>query len=376
MRPASRFGGLCVGALLLALAGCSSAPEKASEPEPRNLPNLPMITVAATDLIAADTIAADTELINVGLLIFDPGLPEDLARARQQGIFSEVREAESRFLPYALREALVSSQQWGAVRVIPDSDGSHELVVSGRILRSDGLFLDIELKAQDASGAIWLHQVYTARSEEATEQPLFQDLYHRVANDLVAVRQQLGSRRVQQLQEISFLRYASGLAPEVFAQYLQTDAEGLYTYDRLPSSNDPMVRRIQRVESQEHVFIDTMDDQYFELYNDIAPTYRLWRQYNREQLIYQQARSKQIANRDNDYRRGSFGGMKDQYNRFRWAKLQEQELLDLAEGFDNEVAPTAVELEGSIVQLNGSLDDRYQEWRRILRQIYELETGQ
>ena len=37
--------------------------------------------------------------------------------------------------------------------------------------------------------------------------------------------------------------------------------------------------------------------------------------------------------------------------------------------------PVFLNLEGTVVNLNGSLDERYREWRRILRQIYTIETG-
>ena len=67
--------------------------------------------------------------------------------------------------------------------------------------------------------------------------------------------------------------------------------------------------------------------------------------------------------------------MKDSYDRYKWAKLQRQELLELAQGFDNEVDPSVVRVEGRLVRLEGGLEDRYREWRRILAQIIELETG-
>ena len=56
-------------------------------------------------------------------------------------------------------------------------------------------------------------------------------------------------------------------------------------------------------------------------------------------------------------------------------KMTIQELRELAEGFHNEVAPTSMEIEGRVVRLSGSLEQRYGEWRRILREIYALETG-
>jgi hypothetical protein len=50
-------------------------------------------------------------------------------------------------------------------------------------------------------------------------------------------------------------------------------------------------------------------------------------------------------------------------------------MYDMEDGFNNEVAPTTIQLEGQVVKLEGSLQERYTEWRRILRSMYVLETG-
>jgi hypothetical protein len=374
---------LCLGLALL-LGGCSTS-KPAQEPEDAiaSQTDLPAVMVPVTELDRAEVPTSETRALDIGLVVFDPGLPKDENRGRELGIFPEIRNAEASFLPYALREVLVESQHWGAVRVLPDADTSTELLVQGRILRSDGARLDLEIRAEDPSGRSWLHQVYSARSKAlavtasgtiSRQQQPFQDLYNRIANDLHAVSKSLDDRQLQQIRETGFLRYASTLAPEAFAGYLQSNPAGGYSYQRLPSNEDPMVQRIRRVRAQEFLFIDTMDDQYFELYSAMAPTYELWRQYNREQVLYQEDKQERLKQRESE-KEGTYLAMKDSYNRYRWAKLQQEELQELAKGFDNEVAPTAVELEGRVVKLNGSLEDRYLEWRRILRQIYELETG-
>lgn len=369
-------------ALLLLQGGCGAG-TNTSRPQPAVETLLPRVVVEPVELLQAAAAPPEDQALDVGLVVFDPGLPEDENRGRELGIFPEVRNAEARFLPYALREVLVESQQWGAVRVLPDPDVSSTLMVRGKILKSDGVRLNVEIRADDASGRNWLHRVYQASNVEqpnsidsllaADERP-FLDLFHRIANDLLVVRTTLDDRQLREIAEVSFLRYASDLAPEAFAGYLLPTPGGGYTYQRLPSAEDPMVQRIKRVRAQEFLFIDTMDDQYFELYSAMEPTYELWRQYNREQVIYQEAKEQRLSERDIQ-KKGSFPAMKDSYNRYRWAKIQQQELQELAEGFENEVAPTAVDLEGRVVELNGSLEERYLEWRRILRKIYELETG-
>ena len=53
----------------------------------------------------------------------------------------------------------------------------------------------------------------------------------------------------------------------------------------------------------------------------------------------------------------------------------EQDIRELAKGFDNETAPTVLQTSGRIFRLTGTLDTQYNEWRQILRQIFALETG-
>jgi hypothetical protein len=319
--------------------------------------------------------------LEVGLVVFDTGIDGDSLENRQLGIFPEVREAEARYLPFALRRTLVDSNHWGAVRVLPNSDPGYELLVSGRILVSNGAELSLAITAIDSRDAVWLDKTYSAIADEnaylETERRLrrpFQDLYNEFANDLLAVRRSMDSSTLRRIREISELRYAATLLPDAFDEYLQRDESGLVRLARLPAKGDPMLSRIRRVREQEYLFIDTTDEQYAELYTDMSPVYDLWRQFQREQLAYREAWETRLAEREPP-RRGSYQAMKQHYNNYKWEKIQRQEMKTLAEGFDNEIAPTALDLEGTVVRLSGSLDQRYREWRDILRQIYRLETG-
>jgi hypothetical protein len=47
----------------------------------------------------------------------------------------------------------------------------------------------------------------------------------------------------------------------------------------------------------------------------------------------------------------------------------------MAQGFNNEVAPTVMESSGKVFRLSGTLDSQYREWRGILREIFTIETG-
>ena len=67
--------------------------------------------------------------------------------------------------------------------------------------------------------------------------------------------------------------------------------------------------------------------------------------------------------------------MEQTYEAYKWSKIHEQDLDELALGFNNEVTPTVLEVKGKVFRLTGTLDAQYSEWRAILREIFALETG-
>ena len=53
-----------------------------------------------------------------------------------------------------------------------------------------------------------------------------------------------------------------------------------------------------------------------------------------------------------------------------------QALEELGSSLGSEIAPQVIELEDQTVTLTGSVEDQYQQWRELLRQIYEAEVGE
>jgi len=47
---------------------------------------------------------------------------------------------------------------------------------------------------------------------------------------------------------------------------------------------------------------------------------------------------------------------------------------ELGEGFTNEVEPTSLQLDDSVFRLSGTLEQQYRDWRRILAELFALET--
>ncbi len=99
--------------------------------------------------------------LNVSIAVFDPGVPIDPSSHRRLQIFPRIREIEALFLPFVLRETLVETNQWGAVRVVPEPDIAAELLISGAIIRSDGETLELQVRAIDSTGRVWINKAYS-----------------------------------------------------------------------------------------------------------------------------------------------------------------------------------------------------------------------
>ncbi|MCB1700121.1 MAG: hypothetical protein H6985_15860 [Pseudomonadales bacterium] len=330
--------------------------------------------------LRVESSVSEKDMLDVGLVIFDAGIPIDEASHSMLGIFPEIRKAEAKFMPVLLRQVLLQSNAWGVVRVLPDEQNSTELMVTGKIRESNGTSLVLEVEAWDATGRQWLDKTYsdttTDRDYPGTEgSDPFIDMYRKIANDLLAFRQGLNARELGVIREVALLRYAASLSEDAFGSYLQRSPEGIYSVVRLPAENDPMLVRVERIRDQEHLFIDTVDEQYVTLYEDMAATYNLWRQYGREQALYQQDYEERAQTKERIGRRGTFVAMEQTYNTYKQIKIQEQDLDEMATGFNNEVAPTVMEASGRVFRLSGGLDAQYNEWRTILREIFALETG-
>jgi hypothetical protein len=367
---------LCV---LAALCACSGNQQKSLPESTTQLEQWPG-PVGEVDLRLPVGATAEFALLDIGLVIFDPGIPENAASHSKEGIFPEIRKAEARYLPYLLRETLVKTQAWGAVRVLPKPDKSSELLVTGKILHSDGMRLVLALRAADGSGRVWLDRVYHDEAVESDypvgvgKEP-YADLYRKIANDLLALREQLSQAELETVRSVALLQYAAGLSPDAFAGFVTEGEDGSVAIRRLPSQDDPMLARVQRIQNQEYLFIDNADEQYLALYDQMTPTYNLWRQNGRELSIYKEEYEERVASREPDGRRGTYARMQQTYNTYKRTKEHDQDLDEIAEGFNNEVAPTVMEIEGKVFRLNGSLEAQYNEWRSILRSIFSLETG-
>lgn len=347
---------------------------KSTRESAQTLKNLPAISTAGLASVEGTPAQLD-----VGILIFEPKEVTDSTSLQEQGVFPLVRKAESRYLPYLLRQTMAATQQWGVVRVMPDTHASAELVVRGDIQISNGEQLQIHIQAYDSSERQWLNKVYRqnvgAQAYENTQADPFQPLFDRLSSDLLEARNHLTVEQLDEIHQLAVLRYGQRLAPKAFDQYVEKTEAGQFHIQRLPSRNDPMLGRVQKLREYEYYFIDTVDDQYSNLFVQMKQTYQRWRQYSRELMVYMRDYKERQAGQSSGFRRGSLASMNEVYGDYEWYRMQELNLSELASGFNNEVLPTVLNLDDNVVQLDGNLQDQYQKWQRILQEIFNLEQG-
>ncbi len=311
-------------------------------------------------------VTRDPARLNISIALFDPGIPEDRSLHRDLQVFPRVREIEALYLPFVLHDTLVSTREWGAVRVIPETDAAAELLLSGTILASDGEILELRLSAVDASGETWIDDTFRGPQ---------QNLFAGFVASLITARDTRDASALNNVIEVSLLRYAQQLAPAAFDDYLEITSDGRIRIRRLPARGDPMLERIERIRGVEYVFTDAIDAKFRELSADIDEVYKVWREYRQKFAYYQSQEADRIRNAGNTAPKGSFEAISGHYETYKWDRQAAQEQEKWAQGFENEMAPTISAIEARVAELKGWVDDRYDEWRRILGEMFELESS-
>lgn len=357
----------------------------------------------------------EEQLLDVAVVAFDPGVPDGeidpayLEELMRDGTFVQIRRMESLYMPIVLRDTMQRSGHWGAVRVTPAETQAADLNVMGEILQSDGGLIEMRIKAVDATGRVWIdkkYEKYTSANafqrQSFNDLDPYQDVFSSIANDLARVRASLAASDVARIRETSALRYAAELSPEAFSGYVDEKA-GKYALNRLPASGDPMFDRTQRVRQSERVFLETLEQHYEKLYREAQASYDSWREFTREEV--QQLRE---VKRSTKIRRGlgiativasiayGMNSSNDSFSdravrdalmyvgvdllrtgalRREERRILEDRLEELATGFDDQLEPLVVEVLDTEHRLTGTAEMQYDEWRRMLREIYIDETG-
>lgn len=348
------------------------------------------------------------ELLDIAIGAFDPNIPKDPKEQEKQRIFPVVRQAEAQYVPYVLRQTLESTGYWGAVRVVPTAGGSADVNVNGKILKSDGETLSINVNARDATGRVWFNRNYEERAAElaytdrsAQNMDPFQDLYSRIANDLLAERRKLKSADLQTVRRVADLRFAADLAPQRFQGYLSKDKSGVYKVARLPPEGDPILAKVEAIQDRDELLVDTLDQHYGAFRQGMSQPYFEWRKASYTEAVSlremeRSALTRKVlgaaaviggvilagsASNGAEAAAGQIGviggiyAIKSGFDKGKEAKMHAEALKELGASLEADVQPQVVQLEGKTVTLTGSAEEQYAQWRGMLRELYAAETG-
>jgi hypothetical protein len=395
-----RVAGLLI-VVSAALAGCSTTEVKIAH---------------AVPLVSATEAIPEAQLLDVGVVTFDPGVPdgeidkEVLEELLRDGTFVQIRRTESMYMAVELRDTLQKSGNWGAVWVTPEESTAADLNVVTQILQSDGWIARLHVKATDATGRVWIDDDYELETaagafnrQRYPDLDPYQDVYNEIANDLAAAAEQLSGKQKAEVRTVGQLRYASELSPESFDGYVEENRSGIYEPVRLPATDDPMFARTQSVRQRERLFFDTLDQHYEKFSAEAESAYDSWRQYAREEAIAVRDLTRQSRFRTAMGAATIFAsllyGRESGSNSFservvrdaimyvgtdllRSSQVRRQErrlhaetLQELSESFDDEVEPLVVDVAGTEHRLTGTAEAQYAEWRDLLQQLFISETG-
>jgi hypothetical protein len=342
-------------------------------------------------------------LLDVGVAVLDPNIPEDYDEQIDQLIQPDVRRAEANYMPYVAKNLLQSTGNWGAVRVVPTPTDAVDVSITGRIIESHGERLKLVFRVSDSTGREWFTREYVALASKyaySDSMPMdtdaFQAVYRSLADDMLKFRESLTEDDLRRIRLTAEMRFARGFSPDAFGNHVSQDNDGLYVLNRLPAESDPMLARVRQIREREYLFIDTLDEYYAEFHRRMFPSYNGWRSANyAETVAYRDLRAQSnarmlggaiaivsgiggIYGSDNAFVDASglvgiMGGVtliKSAVMKRDEAAMHASVMREAAAAAESELMPYTMDLENQTATLQGNVQDQYQQLRGILRKLY------
>ena len=372
------------------------------------------LALGATDKVTSSTALVlrtpsqqipDTALLDVGIPTLNDGL---YLADEDDTVFPEVRFAEAIYFSNQLAKVMEKSGAWGSIRVTPSANVIMDLYITGTILQSDGETMDLEIQVKDSSGKQWFAKKYKQTTGKyAYDRRLkrlgdpFENLFIRIANDLLAYREKLSDQQAIELRTISELRFAKSFSPEAFDNYVSERRDGTLKIDRLPAENDSILMRVRKIRERDYLYVDTMQDYYDDFsqqmhfayqefrrasYDSVVKARQLNRQGNRRIIagigsilagIYGRSQADSRIASDASSATAAVGGfvLKSGLEKKQEAAAYNESIAEMGSSLEAEIAPQVIELEDRTVTLTGTVQAQYQQWQDLLHKIYKQQRG-
>lgn len=346
----------------------------------------------------------ESSLLDVGIIVFEGGEISEEQR-EDDGITTEIREAEGRYIAYHLRETMQASGGWGAISVLPSESEIADVTINGEIIESTGEDLILKVSAVDSTGTEWFDRTYQTEvtrrdyAELDNDQDfneIYQAMYNRIANDMYQHRKKIDEKRLITIRNTSELKYAVKLAPDIYNEYITENEDGEILILRLPAVDDPSLLRVRMIREREYLLVDTINEHYGNFYDNTQDPYANWRKYYfletlQKRKIEREAMFKKVlggaavvgsivlAILGEGYSPGMTIAGAAIYREGVYAAdeavIHRAAIIELSQSLEADVQPLVVEVDGEALELTGTLDQQYTQWRVLLKDIYEEEIG-
>ena len=365
----------------------------------------PITNSMSYEELELDASSMSTKL-DINIVELDPGLSGDDALDRENGLWPELRRAESRRFAVKMMRSLNETNAFANVTVTTSAEFLADVVIEGTVKESNGEDVHLLINAKDATGKpIIKNKLYKHRTNEYFYQNIrnkgkdpFDPLYRSIAGDII---KKLKKRNLEQIQLVSDLRFAQKLNDMEFYDALDIE-NNRYSLGFVPALNDPMFIRAQNVQLKDAQFRNEMQKHYVSFTDTMDESYKIWQEaaltaskQKREAqraaagkailgaLIVAAAASSASSSDSYDYNYGptvaaTVGAslLVSAVGDARQARVHESTINEVSKSFDGEIAPQVVEMEGLQVKLEGNIQNQFDQWQTILADIYESESSQ
>ena len=323
--------------------------------------------------------------------------------AKEYKVFAEVRKAEAKYFPVRLKRSVEKTGFWKGVWVVPKS-AIADVKVRGKIIKSTGEELELQIIAGDSTGKKLLDKLY---SEKATEYDYtggrkpFENTFIKIAEDLQKSFSKVNREQIEKVKNNTDLRFATMIAPDAFTHHIDKD-DG-YKIVSLPADNDPTYQQAIRLREYDALFFDKLQDYYDEFYGEVEQSYTNWANESYLEIVakkkeQQTAITKGILSgvvtalgvavlaagaREGNSSTVTAGtvvtaaggvGIHSAVKKYKRSKIHDEALRELGASLESSLKPHTMEVEGKTIQLGGSVSEQYLQWHTVLQAQYYAQT--
>ncbi len=365
--------------------------------------------------------------LDVAIPVFDPGLPVDSFgdldgdELEEEGIWPQLRRTEAKLFAADMKKALDARKVFGSVSVVPDASTPSDLFVLGEIITSDSEQVEIEVMVVNSTGEIMGQKKFDhtvskgfMRDQLNRGKNPYQPVFKKASDYIVSLLAELSTQEKTYIKNMSLMRYARYYSPESYDQYLSTEVkrkngQSYYRFELtgLPDENDPMLERIRDLRAQELLFVDRLQDNYEVFQAETKTAYSTWQEETLPEIIAaREARAKRNTqallgvgaailtavlvkkasdriDRGSDNSDlnlgavaaglGSIYAINEAFKSNARLKVHSEVIDEQGQALDLSVSPTVIEFEDQTLELQGTAQEQYLQWKTHLRKIFKEE---